>query len=86
VLLYDTTLLGDWDHTAVLVQTLHNLNATVNNLLNKKKIKPATFDQVHPFRASSSGGGMKITAANLGSLKGAFRAMAGATKVGRPKR
>lgn len=87
VRVYDARLIESWDHTAAIVQYVFNLNATVNNLLNKKKIKPVTFHEVHPLRKDGGGSrGLEITPDSLGGLKGMLRAMAGGAKVGRPRR
>lgn len=69
MLMYDGYLLDQWDHTSLLACHIQHLTALVHNLLNKgRKVKPVTFEQVHPYRVTKTKG-LTITTENFGVLK-----------------
>jgi hypothetical protein len=69
VIQYDTALVNEWDHTAMLCCMLHNLNVTVQNLVTRRKLRPKTLYDFHPFREKPNTLGLKITKKNFGILK-----------------
>lgn len=65
----DAWLLDRWDHTAMVVASIHNLTSLVANALSKgSKAKPVRFEDVHPFRKAKPTG-MRLTVQNFQMLK-----------------
>lgn len=69
VVMYESAMVADWDHTALISVHLHNLSALVHNIASKgKKIKPQTFEDMHPFRTAKPKG-YKVNADNIDVLR-----------------
>ncbi len=68
VIHYDAYLIDRWDHTATVAVLLHNLQATVVNLVAKSAAKPKTFYDLHPYRKNPKPG-LSITPENFNVLR-----------------
>jgi hypothetical protein len=69
---YESKIIADWDHTAVEVCSIYNLNVTVIRAFGSKA-KPRKPEDFHPFRKKRQEG-LKVTRENIDVL----RVMAGA--------
>lgn len=69
VVMYESRLMAQWDHTSAIVMHLHNLTAMVHNMVAKgRKIKGITFEEAHPYRVKPRKG-FKVTAENIDVLR-----------------
>lgn len=65
---YDTILLSEWDHTAILAAGIYNLTCVVVSALSKSKMRPrppSYFNPVRPRKVE----GLKITQENFSDLQ-----------------
>lgn len=79
---YESRLVAEWDHTAMIHSAIHNLTCLLE-LVNlgkdsKPQMKQKNFSQCHPYRESVADEGNEqqgITPQTLGKLKGLVRGM-----------
>jgi hypothetical protein len=72
---HDAVLVSKWDHTASNVSMVHNLIVTVNNALYKKKQRPKSLIDFHPYRSSTESRHGVITPDNFELLERVGEAM-----------
>jgi len=69
-ILDDAKLLADWDQTTAINVGIQHLTSVVVNALSKNaKIKPSSFEDMHPYRQKTQQRGLQITHKNFKSLK-----------------